>query len=97
MQAVRGIDPEMQAQTLAVFLLVGMKPGIPMSEVLETLDISQSSVSRNVSILSPFVQFGVQGLDLIFSESDPHNRRRKVLHLTSKGKRVLETLEKVMN
>ena len=95
---MRVIDPEIQAQTIAVFLEVARQPeGIKMQELAEKVGISQSSVSRNVAALSHMHRVGRPGYDLVVAFEDPAERRRKIVRLTPKGKRVAKELERVLD
>jgi DNA-binding MarR family transcriptional regulator len=85
---MREIDPEIQAQTLAVFLEVSQHPhGILQRDLEAAAGISQSSVSRNIALLSHTQRQGRPGYDLLVSFEDPAERRRKLVRLTPKGER----------
>ena len=88
----RKIDPEMPLQMAATFMVVAIRKGITMKELAETLGISQASCSRNVAALSKWHRLNREGHDLIYTEEDPIERRRKIAFLTPKGKRIAETL-----
>lgn len=92
LEEFRKLDPEMQLQMAATFTLVAMRPGITMKDMAEILGISQASCSRNVAALSKWHRLNKPGHDLVYSEEDPIERRRKIVKLTAKGKRVAETL-----
>ena len=94
---LRGVDAEMPAQQIAVFLEVARAPGITMKSLRETLGISQSSTSRNVSALGQVHRKGAPGRGLIVADVDPMERRRKVLRLTAAGRIVAEALREAMS
>lgn len=52
-----------------------------------------STISRNVSRLSKWEKHKVAGLDLIINDTDPMDRRRRVMTLTAKGKRLFAGLK----
>lgn len=88
------LDPEMQVQTLSVLLTVASAPGITMKELSQRLHLAQSSCSRNVAALSKWHRLGRPGLDLLVATEDPAERRRKIVRLTTRGERFIETLQR---
>lgn len=91
----RKIDPEMPLQTAVTFCTVAAEEGITMKRLQEKLGFSQSSCSRNVASLSKFHRLNKPGHDLLYTTEDPHERRRKIVMLTPKGKRVAESIKAV--
>lgn len=92
----RKMDPEMQMQTAAVFLTVVIEPGITMRRMGDKLGLSQASCSRNVTSLSKWRKENIPGHDLVEAVEDPSERRRKIVHLTPKGKRVAESISTII-
>lgn len=95
-EELRKFDPEMPAQTVNLFLLVCMHPGITQKDLAIRLGVSQASISRNTAALSKVHRLNTPGHDLVVATEDPVERRRKVVHLTPKGRRVMEAIEKVL-
>ena len=93
---MRKLDPEIQAQTISCFVVVAMNPGITMKDIGERVGISQASTSRNIAALSKVHRLNRPGHDLVVATEDPVERRRKVVHLTDKGKLVVESLRMIM-
>lgn len=93
----RKIDPEMQLQTVATFMSVAVQPGITMKELADRLGISQASCSRNVAALSKWHRMSRPGHDLVEAVEDPAERRRKIVHLTPKGKRIAQTIWEILD
>ena len=94
-EEMRKFDTQIEAQAIAVFLFVavhGGKEGVAMQTISEELDISQSSVSRNAYKLGDINRHKKIGVGLLETFEDPMERRRKLVRLTSKGKRVHSTL-----
>lgn len=86
-RAFRDLDAEIQAQTVLTFLLVAdATEPVSMRDLQGRLDISTSSVSRNVAALSKHHRLGKDGLDLVEAYEDPADRRNKVVRLTAKGR-----------
>jgi len=94
-EEMRKFDTQIEAQAIAVFFYVaihGGKEGVSMQTISEELDIAQSSVSRNVYKLGDINRHKKIGIGLLETFEDPMERRRKLVRLTSKGKRVHSTL-----
>lgn len=91
----RKLDSDLQSQSIAVFLYVGIhenKDGVPMTKIATELNIPQSSVSRNVALLSKWSWSKKEGLNLLEASEDPMERRRKLVKLTNRGKRLYATI-----
>lgn len=97
MEEFRKLDAEMPMQQAVVFLHVVLLPGITMKALGEATGLSQSSCSRNVAALSQWHRLGEAGHDLVVATEDPAERRRKVVHLTPKGKRVAASINEIMS
>jgi DNA-binding MarR family transcriptional regulator len=94
-EEMRKFDTQIEAQAVAVFFFVaihGGRDGVAMQTISEELDIAQSSVSRNVYKLGDINRHKKIGIGLLETFEDPMERRRKLVRLTSKGKRVHSTL-----
>jgi DNA-binding MarR family transcriptional regulator len=83
-QDFRRFDPDIQSQTMAIFFYVAIHSkgkfsdtGVPMTAIADDLDMAQSSVSRNISILT---------------KEDPMERRRKLVRLTNRGQRFYDSV-----
>lgn len=94
-EEMRKIDPEMQAHTINIFVMVCLNPGITMKDLGERLGVSQATMSRNIAALGKVHRLNRPGYDLLQAEEDPVERRRKIVNLTAKGKRVKESLEAI--
>ncbi|MBD9511939.1 winged helix-turn-helix transcriptional regulator [Ensifer sp. ENS10] len=88
----RKLDPEIQAQTITLFLLVVARPGITMKELVQQTGLASSSVSRNISALGERHRNGEPGHGLVRAYEDPQDRRTKRVDVTAQGRRVYETL-----
>lgn len=85
-------DFEMLAvRTFALVAEAGGRP-IPQGTIRDRLNVSESTVSRNIAILSAGnpIRGGAQ---LIESSEDPLYRRRKLVKLTASGRSLAESLE----
>lgn len=78
--------------TLQVFLVVAENPGISSRDIMARAGVTQSAVSRHMSILGEQSWTGGEGMGLITSREDPQDRRVKVSSLTPKGIRFAERI-----
>lgn len=89
-EVIRGIQSDIAAPAIVVFLLVASAPQstLSMVELAERLGMSQASVSRNVAMLSKINRHKEPGYDLLRWDLDPQDFRRKVVTLTARGQRL---------
>ena len=92
----RKIHPTMQLQAVQAFLYIATHEGCRGKDVADAIGVAQSSSSRIVDLLSNKNVNNVPGLDLVSEEVNIQERRSKLLKLTPKGKRVLDTLYALM-
>lgn len=87
------VNHEMPIQQVAMLLEVSLNEGITMSDLGRSLKMSQGSVSKNCKLLSQFIDDGeLRGFGLLSTEQDLAERRRFIVHTTSKGKEFLRRL-----
>lgn len=92
LSVVRTVDETMPVQTLAVLLEVAQNERLSVSELAQRTGIHPSSASRNVAALSQWHWLKRPGLQLVVSEPDPMELRRKVVRLSARGRRMIETI-----
>lgn len=94
----REMDTEMQTQTVAVFLCVAKSPmPVRMSVIADETGLAQSSISRNVALLSQWSRHQVKGQGLLEAYEDPTERRRKLVRLTKKGEKFAKSIADMCN
>ena len=88
---------EIELNVIRVFCLVAEAGGrpIPQASIRERTGLAESSVSRNVAMLSIGATASNPGPKLLESYEDPEYRRRKLVKLTAAGKRFVEALETI--
>ena len=86
---IREVAPDIGIQAVHMLLEVARKPGITVSELIRKTGLSQSSCSRNLALLSAQHRLGKPGLDLVYTQEDPSERRRKLARLTPKGEELV--------
>lgn len=98
MEIIRALHPTIPAQTITVFLTVAVTKGhtISMGDLGERLDMAQSSVSRNVQLLSKLNRHKEPGMDLVQWEIDPQDYRRRIVSLTKKGRVIAERMKELL-
>lgn len=93
----RKLNPEMQAQQIAIFLAVVAKPGSTISDLANVTGHANGTVSRNVAALGQTHRKGMPGLDILIAKEDLLDRRNKRITLTPKGKRIMASLEALLD
>jgi DNA-binding MarR family transcriptional regulator len=93
----RKLNPEMQAQQMAIFLAVVAKPESTITDLANVTGHSTGTVSRNVAALSQIHRKGMPGLDILVAKEDIMDRRNKRISLTPKGVRVMSALEALLD
>jgi len=92
----RKLNPEMQAQQMAIFLAVAAKPNQTVTELAKATGHATASVSRNVAALGETHRKGLPGLNILVATEDVLDRRNKRINLTPKGVRVMASLENLL-
>lgn len=88
------ISPDITVQRLLVLLSVADHPGCSQHDLGQRLTgISSTALSRNLADLSALTSRKLPGPNLIRQQPDPTNLRRKQLHLTRKGQRLIGELK----
>ncbi|SMF41917.1 DNA-binding transcriptional regulator, MarR family [Tistlia consotensis] len=92
----RLVDAEANLQMVAIFIAVCQRDGITMKELTTDLEISQSSLSRNVQALNDKPRRGKSGLGLVRTDEDPNDWRRKIVILTARGRQLRAQLSEAI-
>tara|TARA_B100000427_G_C15325757_1_gene514604 strand:- start:301 stop:627 length:327 start_codon:yes stop_codon:yes gene_type:complete len=94
----RKFYPEMQAQTMCIFLQIAKNhpKDLPMSELADLIGITQASCSRNVALLSSWTRYKTKGPALVEAFENPFERRAKLVKLTPRGLKLFRDLEEVL-
>lgn len=98
LSAVRLVDGTMPVQELACLLEIAQRDGdISIMELSTLLGVSQSSATRNVQAMTDLTSKKKPGLELVETQVDPMDMRKKYVHLTPKGKRLIEQITNTLN
>lgn len=97
----KNVNKDLPSQHLAIFLAVAERPGITMPELIRQLDMPQGTLSRNVKLLSRFIdQEGgkpvLRGHDLLRTSPVPTGRHALAVYLTDKGEFLLRELQDIL-
>lgn len=89
---------EIQAQQLVVLMLIYRQKTITMLEIINTTGLAQSTISRNIDLLSDWFSYPkrIKGADIVRAYIDPMDQRRKIVELNPKGRAMFERLEKYL-
>lgn len=92
------VNHELPIQQLAMLLEVSLNEGVSMSELSRSLKMGQGSVSKNVKLMSQFIDAGVlKGFGLLSTSQDLAERRRFIVNTTAKGRDFLQRLAGLLN
>ena len=67
-----------------------------IGDLQDAVGYAVGSSSRNASRFKEIDRHGNKGHGLVHAEEDPHDRRRKVLWLTPKGKQMVQRLRDIL-
>jgi len=95
-EVLRNEDDQMPAQRISAFMYICQHDGATMRQVADAIGMDLSTANRNMAALGKTHRTGKAGHDLIIKEHDAADPRRFTLHLSTKGKRVKETLNSLM-
>jgi len=95
------VHKEMPSQHLSLLLTVADHPGITMPELGRLLDMPQGTVSRNVKVLSHYVEreagsLQPKGRNLLRTQPDHGNPHCLAVYLTGRGEAVVEELRAIL-
>lgn len=86
------VDPELQLNTLLVFLYVAQRGVCTQKDVELHFGMNNATASRNVAYWTEHKRYEQAGQGFVKREEDPKDRRYKLLSLTPKGKRFYDTI-----
>ncbi len=86
------VHSDMSLLQMMFLLQVAANPGITQRQLWGLLGVSDGVASRVLAILGPFGSRGTEPLKLVSITVDPNDRRSRILGLTPKGQRLIETI-----
>ena len=93
LQELIAIDPEFPIQWVTVFAEIAGEEGISLKDVSDRTGISMSVMSRTIGALSNARRMG-KPYGLVVVKHAKDDRRCKELFLSTRGKKLVEKLEK---
>jgi len=95
-ELLRVLDREFPAQLLSTLLYVASHDNCHKQALEEDLNFTTASGSRNTDRLSKVHRLNKPGLNFIYKEDDPTNRRRQQLKLTPKGEQFIKQVKEIL-
>jgi len=98
----KSVKKDMPSQHISILLTVSQRPGVTMPELCQVLEMPQGTLSRNIKILSHFLErengiATVKGLGLLYTEQDLANPHALAVYLTEEGRAVVAELACTIN
>lgn len=88
------LDKDMPLTRLQVLLIVAMRPGCTVKEIVRRTGLNQSTVSRSLALLSDRpVRGQKEGFGWIATKRDPRDSRRCLCFVTQAGEKMLAEIE----
>lgn len=95
-QAFRSLDTTMPLQLAYTFVLCATYEGEAVGDIARRAGFAVSTTSRHILDLGEFNRKKEPGYDLVKTVIDPMELRRKTVHLTPKGKNLLNQIINTM-
>ena len=86
------VDPDMTLSQLMALLTIAKDEGLSVSEVQRRSSLTQTTGSRIVRSLAGINETGKAGYNLVEMRTDPHDSRRRVIHLNGDGREVIKNI-----
>lgn len=95
-QAFRALDPTMPLQLAYTFILCAIYEGESIGDIARRAGFALSTTSRHVLDLGEFDRKKGPGYKLVETRIDPMELRKKSIHLTPKGRALLNQIINTM-
>lgn len=96
----RMLHPDIQSQAMLSFIYIAMwselDEPVYIKDVAEAVGVPSATASRNVTLLTKGT-YRLNGLGLVTTHEDPLYRTRKIIKLTSVGKKLANRLRERMD
>ncbi|CAB4165072.1 MarR Transcriptional regulators [uncultured Caudovirales phage] len=93
LEAFRSIDPEIQANAIQLLLFIAAagEDGAMMKDLEKQTGQPQATLSRNVAMFTDMTRWHKPGPGYVERFENPMNRREKIVRLTPKGRRFMQS------
>ncbi len=91
LQVVRTTDKHLPIQAFSALLVIYTNPGVAQHDLGTRLGTGTSLTARTIARLSEWERLNKKGLHLVRQETDPADRRYRLLYLTPEGERLVQT------
>jgi DNA-binding MarR family transcriptional regulator len=95
LQLFREYENDIPVGTMLCFLHLMDKPGLTVSQVVSSLDMSKQSASRNLRNLTHRARPGKAGIDVARVEPDEHDYRVQCWHLNERGESLAKKIKQL--
>lgn len=95
-QAFRALDPTMPLQLAYTFILCAIYEGESIGDIARRAGFATSTTSRHILDLGEFNRQKGPGYKLVETKIDPMELRKKSVHLTPKGRALLNQILSTM-
>lgn len=95
LRELQKIDPEFPLQYAVALGIISLQEGLSVSCLADKINLSLSTTSRIVGALSNARQKG-EAYGLVHVKISPHEKRRKEIYLTTKGRLFINSIEDLM-
>ena len=95
-QAFRALDPTMPLQSAYTFILCATYEGESVGDIARRAGFAVSTTSRHILDLGEYDRLKRPGYRLVETKIDPMELRKKSIHLTPKGRALLNQLINTM-
>ena len=89
---LRNVDPNMGIQTVHTLFVIAQEEGLGVTEIAKRTNGTVSNASYNVDYLSKTRRRAKAGYNLVDTQYDAIERRRKLVSLSSKGQKLINKL-----
>ena len=96
MSAFRNVNPTMSIQVVHTLMLIALHEGASVTEIAKMSGFKMPTVSRNILDLGKMDRRRQPGLNLVKTEIDPMELRKKQVALTPKGESLLRQIIDIM-
>lgn len=93
----RKLHPDLPMTVASLFTYVAANPGVSMDELRKQTNTKQATCSRTIAVLSEWQEYDKPGFGLVWTEADPKERRKKLVHLTEMGEELAVTLDNILH